>query len=190
MTTATLTPPKAKRLWTYDEFAAESPESNQPTELWDGEIIVSAAPRPNHQRIVLRLARIMEDQMSPRNAGEFFISPIDVVFGTRRAVQPDIVFVSAPRASLVTETCIRGVPDLLVEVISEGTWRRDRVDKKALYEQFGVAEYWIIDPDSRLIEVFSLAEGTYRQHARGVGEDPVTSRLLAGLSVSFAQLEN
>ena len=63
------------------------------------------------------------------------------------------------------------------------------MDKKALYEQFGVAEYWIIDPDSRLIEVFTLASGTYRQHARGVGVEKVGSKLLPGFKVSFAHLE-
>ena len=63
------------------------------------------------------------------------------------------------------------------------------MDKKALYEQFGVAEYWIIDPDSRLIEVFTLASGSYQLHPRGVGAERVTSKLLAGLKVSFEQLE-
>ena len=104
-------------------------------------------------------------------------------------MQPDVVFVSKARESIIVQNCIRGVPDLLVEVISEGTWRRDRVDKKALYEQFGVAEYWIIDPDSQLIEVFVLTSGTYRLHARGVGAEKVGSKLLTGLKVSFERLE-
>jgi Uma2 family endonuclease len=189
MTTATLTRPKAKRIWTYDEFAAESKETNLPTELWDGEIIMSAAPRPTHQRVAARTWRLLDEFVGARKLGEAFISPIDVVFSGRKAVQPDVVYISEARKSIVEENCIRGVPDLLVEVISEGTWRRDRVDKKALYEQFGVAEYWIVDPDSRLIEVFALADGTYRQHARGVGREPVTSKLLAGLTVAFEQLE-
>jgi Uma2 family endonuclease len=187
--TATLPPPEAVRRWTYDEFAAQSPESNLPTELWDGEIIMSAAPRPKHQAIVFNLAEIVKGHVKPRRLGQVFVSPLDVVLGTRRAVQPDIVFVSAARTSIITETCLRGVPDLLVEVISDGTWRRDRVDKKALYEQSGVSEYWIIDPDSRLIEVFALAEGTYRLHARGSGAETVTSHLLPGLTATFAELE-
>jgi Uma2 family endonuclease len=189
MSTATLSRPKARRTWTYDEFAAESPESNLPTELWDGEIIMSAAPRPVHQRIAARMWRHLEEFVAARKLGEAFVSPIDVVFGVSKAVQPDVVFVSNAQKSIIESTCIRGVPELLVEVISEGTWRRDRVDKKALYEQFGVAEYWIIDPDSRLIEVFTLAKGTYRLHARGIGAEKVTSKLLAGLKVSFEQLE-
>ncbi|MBI4626827.1 MAG: Uma2 family endonuclease [Verrucomicrobia bacterium] len=190
MSTATLSRPKAKRRWTYDEFAAESPESNLPTELWDGEIIMSAAPRPTHQRIAARTWRYLDGFVSVRKLGEAFISPIDVVFSGRKAVQPDVVYVSDARKSIVEENCIRGVPDLLVEVISEGTWRRDRVDKKALYEQFGVAEYWIIDPDSRLIEVFTLAKGSYQLHARSVGAEKAGSKMLTGLRVSFDQLES
>jgi Uma2 family endonuclease len=189
MSTATMSRPKAKRTWTYDEFAAESAETNLPTELWDGEIIMSAAPRPLHQRITARTWRFLEAYVLERKLGEIFISPIDVVFGASKVVQPDVVFVSNGQKSIVESTCICGVPELLVEVISAGTWRRDRVDKKALYEQFGVAEYWIIDPDSRLIEVFTLTKGTYQLHARGVGAEKVSSKLLAGLRVSFAQLE-
>ena len=188
MTTATLSRPKAKRLWTYDEMAAEFPESNLPTELWDGEIIMAAAPRPIHQRIVAHTWRLLDDHVRSQTLGEVLISPVDVVFGGSKAVQPDVVFVPTSKAAII-QSCIRGVPDLLVEVISEGTWRRDRVDKKALYEQFGVAEYWIIDPDSRLIEVFALAKGSYRLHARGIGAEKVGSKLLPGLTVSFAQLE-
>lgn len=189
MSTATLSRPKARRTWTYDEFAAESAETNLPTELWDGEIIMSAAPRPTYQRIAARTWRLLDEFVIARKLGEAFISPIDVVFSGRKAVQPDVVYISQARKSIVEENCIRGVPDLLVEVISEGTWRRDRVDKKALYEQFGVAEYWIIDPDSRLIEVFTLAKGSYQLHTRGVGAEKVGSKLLAGLKLSFDQLE-
>jgi Uma2 family endonuclease len=189
MSTATLSRPKAKRTWTYDEFAAASAETNLPTELWDGEIIMSAAPRPAHQRIVFSCAELLKAHVKPRKLGEAFVSPIDVVFGATKVVQPDVVFVSNAQKSIVESTCIRGVPELLIEVISEGTWRRDRIDKKALYEQFGVAEYWIIDPDSRLIEVFTLAKGTYQLHARGVGAEKVSSKLLAGLKLSFQHLE-
>ncbi len=189
MSTVTLPRPKARRTWTYDEFAAESPETNLPTELWDGEIIMSAAPRPVHQRIAARTWKLLDEFVAARKLGEAFISPIDVVMSGRQAVQPDVVFVSTAKESIVQENCIRGVPDLLVEVISEGTWRRDRVDKKALYEQFGVAEYWIIDPDSRLIEIFTLTKGSYQSHARGVGVEKVGSKLLVGLKIRFDQLE-
>ncbi len=188
MATATLQRPKAKRLWTYDEMAAELPESNLPTELWDGEIIISPAPRPSHQTLVARTWETLNHYLKSRRPGQVFISPVDVVFSENKTVQPDVVFVSAAQAAIIGN-CIRSVPDLLVEVISEGSWRRDRVDKKALYEQFGVAEYWIIEPDSRLIEVFALRAGAYQLHARGMGSNPVTSLLLPGLAVAFDELE-
>ncbi len=130
---------------------------------------MSAALRPIHQILVTNLAAALNEHVRPRGLGRGIVGPIDVVFGASKAVQPDVVFVSSAQSSIVESTCIRGVPELLIEVISAGTWRRDRVDKKALYEQCGVAEYWIVDPDSRLIEVFALVKGTYRLHARGVG---------------------
>ena len=190
MATATLTSPKARRRWTYDEMAAELPETNQPTELWDGEIVMSAAPRPQHQTIVIRTWEILNGHVKPRRLGRLYVSPIDVVLSGSKVMQPDVVFISSAKESIILQNCIRGVPDLLVEVISEGTWRRDRVDKKALYEQFGVAEYWIIDPESRLIEVFALVKGTYQLHARGTRSESVGSKLLTGFKVSFAKLEN
>ena len=127
MATATLRPPKAKRRWTYDEMAAELPETNQPTELWDGELIMSPSPRPSHQRIVLRVARVIEDFADTDGVGEVFVSPLDVVLSSHHVVQPDVIFVANANASIVTETCLRGAPNLVVEVNS-GTWRRDRVD--------------------------------------------------------------
>ena len=188
MATATLQRPKTRRLWTYDEMAAELTESNLPTELWDGEIVMEPAPSPSHQTIVARTWETLNRHVKSRQLGQVFISPVDVVFSGNKAVQPDVVFVSAAKEAII-QNCVRGVPDLLVEVISGGSWRRDRIDKKALYEQFGVAEYWIIDPDSRQIEVFTLREGTYQLHARSVGGELVSSLLLPGLAVSFDELE-
>lgn len=187
MTTAALPRPKAKRLWTYDEMVAELPETNLPTELWDGEIIMSPAPHPDHQRIVrnffLRLHRHVEE----RKLGEVLFSPVDVVLTQHRAVQPDVVFIAAARRGIITKR-IEGAPDLAMEVISEGSWQRDRIQKKALYEQFALPEYWIVDPDSRSIEVFALVNGGYQLHGKGAGAEKVGSKLLAGFEVSFSEL--
>jgi Uma2 family endonuclease len=189
MATTTMPRPKARRLWTYDELAATVPETNQPTELWDGELIMSPAPRPSHQEIVMQVARRLQDFVTAHDLGKIFISPCDVVLTQRRTVQPDVIYVSRARQAIIQDN-IQGVPDLVVEVISEGSWRRDRIDKKALYEQFGLPEYWIIDPEARTIEVFVLTEGAYRLHTRASDAQSVSSRLLAGFSVSFSHLRN
>jgi Uma2 family endonuclease len=186
MATATLPKLKAKRFWTYDEMLAELPETNLPTELWDGEIIISPTPSPSHQTIVGKLFRSLDDFVTRHKLGIVFLSPLDVVLSQHRVVQPDLLFVSKANNDIIQDR-IRGVPDLVVEVISQ-TWKRDRVEKKALYEQFGVSEYWIVDPESRAIEVFALAKGVYQLHSKGTETTSVKSRLLAGFKISFAEL--
>ncbi len=187
MTTAALSRPKAKRLWTYDEMIAELPETNLPTELWNGEIIMSPAPHPDHQRIVARFYKKLDRFVEAHGLGEVLFSPIDVVLTRHRAVQPDVLFVSKLRRDIIQKQ-INGVPDLAMEVISEGSWQRDRIQKKALYEQFALPEYWIVDPDSRSIEVFVLVSGTYQLHSKGSGMEKIGSKLLAGFEVSFSEL--
>jgi len=88
---------KPKRLWTYDEMLAELPETAQPLELWDGEIVVSLSPHADHQRIVLRVCERLSRFVTERKLGEVFVSPLDVVLSQRRVVQPDVFFISNQR---------------------------------------------------------------------------------------------
>ncbi|HLH56063.1 MAG TPA: Uma2 family endonuclease [Verrucomicrobiae bacterium] len=178
----------ARKFWTHDEMLAELPETAQPFELWDGEIVKSPSPHPNHQRIVLRFCERLSRFVAGRKLGEVFVSPLDVVLSPRRVVQPDVFFISHRRKDIVKDY-IRGVPDLAVEIISEGTWERDRVAKRSLYEQFRLPEYWIVDPESRTIEVFALVGGSYQVHSRGQGKEQVSSRLLKGFKLTFEDLE-
>jgi len=81
-----------------------------------------------------------------------------------------------------------GAPDLVMEVISAGSWQRDCIQKTALYEPVGEAEYWIIDPDAQAIEVFKLTKGAYQLHSKATGKAPVKSKLLAGFKTNFLEL--
>ena len=145
------------------------------------------SPRAQHQTIVLRAAKALDDFVTSRKLGRVFTSPLDVAFAPRRVVQPDVCFVS--RANLkIVQDWIRGAPDLVVEVISEGTWRKDRVEKKALYEEYGVREYWIIDPKAGTIEVFELEEGSYKLSCKTIGNEAAHSKLLPGFSLVFNAL--
>jgi Uma2 family endonuclease len=187
MATATLPRPAAKRLWTFDEMVAELPETNLPIELWDGEIIMSPTPRPNHREIVFNFARELREFVDAKRLGKVFLSPLDVILSERRVVQPDVFFVSKTRLHLITDR-VRCAPDLAVEIISEGSWRRDRVDKKDLYEQFGVREYWIVDPEAQTIEVFALEKGAFKLAARADQGGTAASKLLSGFTVAWSQL--
>lgn len=176
-----------ERLWTYDELATELAETNQPTELWDGELIMTPAPAPKHQTVVFRLGRDLDDFVSERELGQVFLSPIDVVLSQRRVVQPDIIYISKANQHII-QNQIRGVPDLIVEVVSPGSWRRDHIEKKALYEQYGVREYWIVDPEAETIEVWALRARSYELVGRFGRSEKARSELLAGFEVDAAEL--
>lgn len=176
-----------QRLWTYDELVAERPETNQPTELWEGELVMTPSPAPAHQRVSFRLASLLAQFVSAHQLGEVFLAPLDVVLSPRRVVQPDIIYVSSPKQRIIQDR-IRGAPDLLVEVVSPGTWRRDHIDKKALYEQFGVVEYWIVDPKAKTIEVLALQQGSYQLLGRFSPSGQARSTLLVGFEVSVEEV--
>ena len=189
MTVVELTRPKAisSRLWTYDEMVAELPEANQSVELWNGEIVISPAPHPDHQRLVARFWNKLNLFVAPSGLGECFLSPLDVVLTPRRVVQPDVFFISQSRLGMVQDH-VGGAPDLVMEVISAASWQRDCIEKKALYESAGVAEYWLIDPDAKAIEVFTLTKGTYQLHSKATGKEPAKSKVLAGFKTTLVEL--
>jgi Uma2 family endonuclease len=179
------------RRWTYEQTVAELPESNRPCELWDGELVMSPTPSFEHQQIVLRFARVLEDWTKPRGLGIVFIAPLDMVLSPHRVTQPDVGFVSSARSNII-QRVLQGPADLVAEVVSLGGRTRDRIEKRDLYEQHGVREYWIIDPEPRSVEVLFLETAGYRSLGRSGGLDHAASQLLPGFAVPvdtlFAQI--
>ncbi len=130
-------------------------------EIIDGELFVNPAPLTRHQRICRRLFRALDAAYGDTGRGEVFFAPLDVVLDDENVVQPDLVYVAAGRADIVGEQHVRGAPDLVVEVLSESTRRRDLRVKRDLYERFGVARYWIVDPEADRVEMYVLVDGAY-----------------------------
>ncbi len=157
-----------------------------PTELINGEIFVAPAPRDSHQKTVFRAAKYIES-IAPE--GEIRVSPIDVYLDDINVVQPDVMWngVDSP-CVLVEDAYWRGAPDLVVEVLSPSTALRDKSTKFQLYEQFGVREYWIIDPTGQYIEVYVLTAGKFARQGVFGGSDSFTSAVLAGKSVAAAAI--
>jgi Uma2 family endonuclease len=136
------------------------PESNLPTELVDGEVIMSPAPKDSHQKASLRLLQVLLD-CAPD--GEIRYSPADVYLDALNVVQPDLFWVSGSNSQcrLNENGYWQGAPDLVIEILSPSTARQDKVIKFRLYEQYGVREYWLVDPAGKRIEVWLLAEGRF-----------------------------
>ena len=175
--------PPGKRLYTYAELVAELPETNQPCELWDGELIMPPAPSFDHQEIVFRIARLLYNWVSKRKLGKVITAPIDMVLSPHRVTQPDVAFIAQDRLSIIGRV-INGAVDLAVEVISLGNRNRDRIEKRDLYEQYGVKEYWIIDPEAQTVEVLFLEGGRYRLLMRCTADQVASSRLLPGFETT------
>ena len=172
----------SKRLYTYDEVVAEFPETNQPCELWDGELIMSPSPSFFHQEIALLIYRSLYDWVSKRKLGKVIIAPLDMVLSPHRVTQPDIGFIATDRLSIIGRV-INGPVDLAIEVISLGNRNRDRIEKRDLYEQYGVKEYWIIDPEAETVDVLWLENGRYQLSMRSGAGQVASSRLLPGFEL-------
>ena len=157
-------------------------------QLLDGELIVAPSPTSRHQAIVGQLFIALNQFVAEKDLGRTWIAPLDVVLSEYDVAQPDILFVSNDRSSIITEPNIQGAPDLVVEILSPATAQYDRGYKRTLYGRHGVREYWLVDPDAETVEVLietaeELALGaTYR---RG---DTLTSPMLDGLAITLEQI--
>jgi Uma2 family endonuclease len=168
--------------WTYERLCAELEETTQPCELWHGQLIMSPAPTPFHQLIALRLQDALYRWVDQRKLGVVLGAPSDVVLAPDLALQPDVLFIAKARQSII-KTHINGAPDLVMEVVSPDRPRRDYKDKKDQYETHGVKEYWIVDPDRKRIEVWSLQGDYYQLVGAYSGKQTAASALLSGFSV-------
>ena len=148
-------------------------------ELIDNKIYMSPSPVRNHQKILQQLLRRLSDLIEDKGKGEVFISPFDVYLDEHsNAVQPDLIVVLADRKEIVDPNGhIHGVPDLLVEILSPGNKEHDLIKKKDLYERFGVKEYWIVDPETKLALVYQLQNSKYIKIGESIGtiESPLLS---------------
>src|SRR5437867_8526242 len=140
----------------YEDYARIPPDRNR-YELLEGELYVTPAPSPLHQRVSKRLQRLLEAYFETGGLGEVFNAPIDLILTRQDVVQPDLVVVTDP--TQVSARGIEGAPALVVEVLSPSTRDHDRTAKARRYAALGIAHYWLVDPDAARLECYR-AEGT------------------------------
>jgi Uma2 family endonuclease len=145
-------------------------------ELINDTIYMSPAPDYLHQKIILKLASDIQSYVEVRKIGECIISPIDVFFDNMNALQPDILFIASENMGIIKKGKVKGSPDLIIEILSPGNRKHDTEKKKAVYEKFGVKEYFVIDPETKETITWYLSGKKYVKQLNAKGK--IKSKLL------------
>lgn len=130
-------------------------------QLIENVILMEPAPTYSHQHVLLEILLSMANFIRSQGLGQVLFAPFDVYLDQENAFQPDMLFVSRERLHLIKQNGLRGAPDLVVEILSPSTSGYDRTEKKLVYERSGVKEYWIIDPDTQVVQGFQLVKGMF-----------------------------
>ena len=169
----------------YDDYL-RLPDDGKRYEILDGELYVTPAPSPLHQRVSKRLQRKLEDYFEARGLGEVFNAPIDMILGRHDVAQPDILVVTDP--GQISGRGIEGAPLLVVEVLSPSTRRHDREVKMRRYAALGIPHYWIVDPVGKWIACYRREGDTYRHVLTSEGDTQLTPADWPDLTISLADL--
>ena len=171
---------------TYEDYAKTSDDERW--ELLDGELVMVPAPNTFHQAAQVKLGTRLNIFVEQGGLGHVFFAPTDVVLSDTNVVQPDLLFVSKEREHIITHANIQGAPDLAVEIRSPSTAERDLTIKRRLYEEHGVREYWLVDPEAMTVTVLLLGERGYREAGVYRSGQSFASPTLEGFSVSLDEV--
>ena len=175
---------------TYDDFVL-FPDDGKRHELIDGEHYVTPSPNMKHQRVVGNLYWLIRSYLETHPIGQVFFAPFDVVFSRFDVVEPDLLYLSSARAAqALTPQNVKGVPELVIEIGSPSTRKRDETIKRRLYERAGVSEYWVVDPELDAMRVYRRVGERFQRPVELSTEagDVLTSALLPDLDMPLAEI--
>ena len=164
--------PEGKIILTYEDYVL-LPNDGKRYEILEGELTVTPAPSTKHQTASVNLLVLLSQYIKERDLGKLFHAPIDLILESTSVLQPDLLFVSKARQRIITEKAIEGAPDLVIEILSPGTSRTDRVTKAQIYARYSVPAYWIVDPEQEVIEIYLQEADGYRLAATLQGTTPM-----------------
>ena len=157
-------------MYTYADLEA-IPSDGRRYEILDGELLVTASPNRSHQDAIGNLYLMLRRHVDKNDLGKVYVSPLDVVFSEIDVLEPDLLYLTkAQLAALPDDDNVKGVPELVVEVVSKGSKKRDWKTKRAAYERFKVKHYWILDPFTLELEENVLRDKRYVRRSKLVGK--------------------
>lgn len=159
-------------------------------ELINGELVKKQSPTLRHQIISKHIFRALDVFSLKTKTGDAFYAPLDVVLDDGNAYHPDIFFVKKERSFILenAEEVVIGAPDLVVEILSKSTGIYDRGIKKDIYERYGVREYWLVEPRTNTIELYTYTEQRYKLVALLEATDVLKSVALEGFELDLAEV--
>lgn len=159
-------------------------------ELIEGEHYVWTSPNLKHQTVLGNIVGEVGTFLREHRIGRILVARLDVVLSPIDVVEPDLLYVSNERSTIFTEDNVQGMPDLLIEIVSDTTRRMDEIVKLHLYERFGVREYWIVDPVLGTVKVYRWTDLVFTKAAElsAAAGDLLTTPLLPGLKIPVLQI--
>ena len=177
---------------TYQEFRQIEFDDNDDSwyELINGELVKKQSPTIKHQDISREIGYRLIEFSKRTNAGKVYFAPLDVVLDDNNAYQPDIFFIKKDRFFILNEKeqVVIGAPGLVVEILSKGTAIYDKGDKKDIYEMNGVWEYWLVDPISKSVELYSFVNQRFKLFQYATESGLVKSVLLEGFEIELTDI--
>jgi Uma2 family endonuclease len=175
---------------TYDDFVL-FPDDGRRHELINGEHYVTPSPNRKHQKISGNLFLLIGTWLEEHPIGQIYYAPFDVVFSMFDVVEPDLLYMSNERAAQVlTDANVKGAPEIVIEIGSKGTRKRDETIKRRLYERSGVSEYWVVDPEIDVVRVYRRGAAGFERplELRADAGDTLTTPLLPSLSLPLSRV--
>ncbi len=156
--------------WDYKAYAA-IPYDGRRHEILEGDHFVNPAPNLYHQAISRRIQFQLYQQIEVSELGVVIDAPVDVQLTEHDIVQPDLVIITQQRRHIMTPIKVKGIPDLLIEILSPSNPELDLDTKRRIYEQTGVPEYWIVSPDEHRVIQLVLVDQAYQE---SIASDQIT----------------
>ena len=176
--------PQTSTRLTYEDYL-ELPDDGKQYELIEGELVLNPTPITRHQWIAGNIYHAFRNYLDDRDIGKAFTAPLDVVLAEDVVVEPDVMLILRERIAIIGDKNIQGAPNIVVEVLSDGTRKWDEVVKRKLYERYGVGEYWIVDPVIDAVKI-DRRSGTSFVRAVEISTESggeITSPLLPGFAL-------
>lgn len=177
----------ARRLTVEDLDAIPEEHPGDRHELIAGELVVTRVLIIKHQIASMNLVRELGQHVHTRGLGMLFHPQTGIRLADDTLLIPDALFVARDRLRILGAKTVDGPPDLMVEILSPGTRRRDLETKRELYARFGVKEYWIVDPDEETVTVFGLIDEGY-EAIPAAADGTIRSRVFPDLALTLGMV--